>query len=121
MDEEILKLLENVKNGTVDVGQAYERLRDMPYEDIFHTKIDHHRVVRKGLQEVIFGEGKSIAQILDIVRSMRKKEMDVLVTRVEDEVGSRLCESTPTGNTTGKDAVFISRRQMKRGARERCL
>lgn len=89
-EEKILKLLENVRAGKATVDEAYEKLKDIPFEDLSHTKIDHHRVVRKGLQEVIFGEGKSIAQIADIIHAMQDKGLDVLVTRVTKEVGCEL-------------------------------
>ncbi len=88
--ERILELLERVKAGQASVEEAYEKLKDIPFEDLVHTKVDHHRVVRKGMQEVIFGEGKNIAQITDIIRAMQDKSLDVLVTRVSKETGREL-------------------------------
>jgi NCAIR mutase (PurE)-related protein len=96
-DEKIRKLLESVSHGDIGAEEAYEKLKDIPFEDLSHTKIDYHRVVRKGLQEVIFGEGKSIAQISDIIRSMQDKGLDVLVTRVSKEVGNELHTLFPVG------------------------
>ena len=52
---------------------AFEELKDVPFQDLTHTKIDLHRQLRKGIQEVIFGEGKTFEQISDIVRSMTEK------------------------------------------------
>jgi len=97
MHESILRLLSAVADGTVSVGTAFEELKDFPFQDLTHTKIDHHRQLRKGIQEVIFGEGKTIEQITDIVRSMREKEIDVLATRVDEGKGKRLLESFPDG------------------------
>jgi hypothetical protein len=97
MDEKILKLLTAVKEGKIAVEKAYEVFQDMPYEDLHHTKVDHHRTVRKGLQEVIFGEGKTLSQIVDIVNSMRKKKEDVLVTRIDSKFGKALCKKFPAG------------------------
>lgn len=96
-DDKIRKLLEHVSHGDTTVEEAYEKLKDLPFEDLSHTKIDHHRVVRKGLQEVIFGEGKSIGQITDIVRAMREKDLDILVTRVSKEAGNELNVLFPSG------------------------
>ncbi len=97
MDDKILKLLKQVKEGAVPVTEAYEALKGMPYEDLEHTKVDFHRTVRKGLQEVIFGEGKELRQILDIIDSMRKRDLDVLVTRVDKKVGHRILDKFPMG------------------------
>jgi hypothetical protein len=106
-EEKILKLLESVKAGKATVEEAYEKLKDIPFEDLHHTKIDHHRVVRKGLQEVIFGEGKSIAQITDIIRAMQDKGLDVLVTRVSKEVGIELNDRFPAGTYNGDGRCFF--------------
>jgi len=97
MDDWILKLLLSVADGTRSPAQAYEELKDMPFEDLAHTKIDHHRQLRKGIQEVIFGEGKTFEQISDIIRSMQEKGIDVLATRVDGEKGSRLVDSFSDG------------------------
>jgi hypothetical protein len=104
--EKILRLLESVRAGKATVEEAYEKLKDIPFEDLSHTKIDHHRVVRKGLQEVIFGEGKSITQITDIIRAMQDKGLDVLVTRVSKEVGSELKNLFSTGTYNGDGRCF---------------
>jgi len=54
-------------------------------------------MMRKGLQEVIFGEGKTLSQIVDIVVSMRKKKDDVLVTRIDRASGKTLCKKFSAG------------------------
>ena len=97
MDEKILKLLTAVKDGKITVEKAYEAFQDMPYEDLHHSKVDHHRMMRKGLQEVIFGEGKTLGQIVDIIASMRKRKEDVLVTRIDAASGKALCKKFPGG------------------------
>jgi NCAIR mutase (PurE)-related protein len=90
MDNWILKLLASVADGTLSPEAAFKELKDMPFEDLAHTKVDHHRVLRKGIQEVIFGEGKTFEQICDIVRSMQEKGTDVLATRIDNEKGIKL-------------------------------
>jgi hypothetical protein len=105
-DDKIRKLLDSVSHGDISAEEAYEKLKDIPFEDLSHTKIDHHRVVRKGLQEVIFGEGKSIAQITDIIRAMQDKGLDVLVTRVSKEVGIELNNHFPVGTYNGDGRCF---------------
>ncbi|MDR2018632.1 MAG: nickel pincer cofactor biosynthesis protein LarB [Syntrophobacterales bacterium] len=97
MDKKILELLTKVREGKILVAEAYDVLKGMPFEDLKHTKIDYHRTVRKGLQEVVFGEGKFTKQILDIVDSMRRNDTDVLVTRVDGKVGRKILEKFPEG------------------------
>jgi pyridinium-3,5-biscarboxylic acid mononucleotide synthase len=97
MDDRLLHLLNRIRTGDVSVEDAYEALRDMPFEDLTHTKIDHHRMVRKGLQEVIFGEGKSLDQIKEIIRSMRARELDVLVTRIAPDAGKQVLQEFSSG------------------------
>jgi NCAIR mutase (PurE)-related protein len=97
MDKKIRALLEKVKEGTVQVDEAYDALKRMPFEDLAHTKIDYHRALRKGLQEVIFGAGKQLTHIMDIIDSMQKQETDVLVTRIDGKVGRKLRERYPKG------------------------
>jgi NCAIR mutase (PurE)-related protein len=90
--------------------EAYERLKDVPFEDLTHTKIDHHRLMRKGIQEIVFGEGKTTEQLIDIVRSMRAKDLDVLVTRITPEAGQSLCRSFPDGVHENLARVFFIRK-----------
>ncbi len=84
--EEIKALLENVKQGKTDIDTALQQFRDMPFKDIGHTRIDTHRELRKGYPEVIYGAGKSIDQICDIVTAMLTRGNNILVTRVAEEV-----------------------------------
>ncbi len=98
MDDRILELLSAVADGKVAVRAALKELKDVvPYQDLTHTKIDHHRELRKGIPEVIFGEGKTVEQIEEIVRSMIEKKTDVLATRIDAEKGQRLLADFPDG------------------------
>jgi NCAIR mutase (PurE)-related protein len=106
MDEKILRFANCRKRRQHKRRKACESFQGMPYEDLYHTKVDHHRVVRKGLQEVIFGEGKTLDQIVDIVASMRKKKEDVLVTRIDGGSGKKLCDRFPGGVYHEFRAVF---------------
>ncbi|HBA54571.1 nickel pincer cofactor biosynthesis protein LarB [Syntrophorhabdus aromaticivorans] len=93
----IFELLEKVRMGETSTEEAFERLKDMPFEDLSHTKVDHHRMIRKGLPEVVFGEGKSVGRIGDIIRAMRGKNLDVLVTRLPKEAGEEIAALFPSG------------------------
>ena len=67
------------------MDEAFERLRALPYENVGVARVDHHRAVRQGVPEVIFGEGKTAEQIVAIARSMRRAGSGVLVTRLDGE------------------------------------
>jgi pyridinium-3,5-biscarboxylic acid mononucleotide synthase len=97
MDNWIYKLLTSVADGALSPDAAYKELKDMPFEDLSHTKLDHHRQLRKGIQEVIFGEGKTFEQIRDIVTSMQNKDIDVLATRINPKKGAKLANTFPDG------------------------
>lgn len=95
--EMLIDLFEMIRQGAVTADEAYERLKVMPFEDLGHTKVDHHRAVRKGMEEVVFGEGKTIKEISDIIVSLRQGGSDVLVTRLDRRIGLRLKRSFPEG------------------------
>jgi NCAIR mutase (PurE)-related protein len=81
---ELLKILESVKSGDLAPVKAIERLKHFPFEDLGFAKVDHHRALRQGFAEVIFGKGKTPQQIGAIVKAMlRQKDsrQNILVTR----------------------------------------
>lgn len=81
---DIRDLLEQVRRGRLSVPGAVERLRHLPFEDLGFAKIDHHRALRQGYAEVVFGRGKTPAQVAGIVRQMlRRSRGNVLVTRAD--------------------------------------
>ena len=82
-------MLESVKGGDVSPAKAIERLKHLPFEDLGFAKVDHHRALRQGFAEVIFGKGKTPAQVAEIVRAMlRRKDsrQNVLVTRADARI-----------------------------------
>ncbi len=91
----LLELLNGVSNGDVQVDAAARRLKHLAYEDIDFAHIDHHRSLRKGFPEVIFGEGKTAAQIGGILERMILHESTVLVTRVDASKAETVCRTCP--------------------------
>jgi pyridinium-3,5-biscarboxylic acid mononucleotide synthase len=112
MDNWIEKLLSSVADGSLSVETAYKKLKDMPFEDLSHTKLDHHRQLRKGMQEVIFGQGKTVGQICDIVRSMQEKGVDVLATRIDSQKGADLKIAFPNGTYADQAKCFFIRKDL---------
>jgi len=100
MDNETLQqLLQNVAAGKTSVEDAAETLRHLSFEDIDYAHIDHHRSLRKGFPEVIFGQGKTAEQIAGIMEKMLRQENIVLVTRIDRQQASEVVTRLP-------DAVY---------------
>jgi len=78
--------LEQVKNGEIEIGEAVERLRHLPFEDLGFAHVDHHRQIRRGFPEVIYCPGKTVEQIVKIFSALAEKGDNVLATRAEEDV-----------------------------------
>jgi NCAIR mutase (PurE)-related protein len=94
--QSLKKLLTDVRSGTLDVDEALERLRGLPYEDMGFAKIDSHRNIRCGFPEVIFCQGKTTDQIVKIVRRMLESNNNILATRASREIYDAVREAEPT-------------------------
>lgn len=83
---DIKNILRSVAEGTISVDEAVLELKKEPFEDLGFAKLDHHRAIRQGVTEVIYGAGKTPEQIVEIVVAMLKKEQkNVLITRMSEE------------------------------------
>ena len=78
-------ILEKVYDHRLSPEEAVEHLKDYPYQDLEFAKVDHHRELRKGIPEIIYGLGKTGPQILKIGREIIRKGGNLLVTRVEPD------------------------------------
>lgn len=96
MDIQTLKmLLEQLRQGQIDVETALERLRQLPFESIGYANIDHHRSLRCDMPEVIFGQGKSVEQTTEIFSRLAKSGQNVLATRVDADVYDAIAKRFP--------------------------
>ena len=84
------RLLNDVREHRVSPEEALTRLKTLPYEDLGFAKVDHHRALRRGFPEVIFGAGKTADQIGTIVGSIAARGQGVLVTRTNEEAFARV-------------------------------
>ena len=92
--EKVQKLLNAVASGALEPDDALAQLRDLPFEDLGYAKLDHHRSLRKGYPETIFGAGKTPAQIIEIARHMAEKGT-VLATRCSEESLAAVKDALP--------------------------
>lgn len=79
-------MLEQVKRDELDIDQAVEKLRHLPFEDLGFACIDHHRQIRRGFPEVIYCPGKTTEHIIKIFESLAVKGNNVLATRAKPDV-----------------------------------
>ena len=99
MQAEILRnLLQEVRAGSRTVESAIDQLRDLPFEDLGHSQLDHHRALRTGFPEVVFCEGKSLEQIVEILERLSQKHSPVLATRASREVFDAVVSQLPQAN-----------------------
>jgi hypothetical protein len=84
-EKKLKKLLEQVRDGQCSPEEALAGLRTLPFEDLGFAKVDHHRRLRTGVAEVIFGPGKQPQQLAEIFAHLAEKGGNVLATRVTDE------------------------------------
>jgi pyridinium-3,5-biscarboxylic acid mononucleotide synthase len=86
MNAKTLKqLFDDVRRGKLSSDDAVQKLRHLPFEDIGFANVDHHRTLRAGMPEVIFGPGKTPEQVAEIFSRLAKRGNNVLATRVSDE------------------------------------
>jgi NCAIR mutase (PurE)-related protein len=115
--ERLVELLEQLRRGEVKVDEAVAQLRHLPFEDLGFAKIDHHRALRQGFPEVIMGQGKEATDIAAIVKAMRRRKANILVTRLSAEKMARLRKlGTPlTYHAAARGATWIGRKITIRG------
>jgi len=77
-----------VRSGNISSKEAVERLKHLPFEDLGFAKVDHHRALRQGFAEVIFGKGKTPKQVAEIAKSMLRRDarQNVLITRADKKI-----------------------------------
>jgi NCAIR mutase (PurE)-related protein len=95
MKSQLENLLKKVYAGRLTPEKALAALKHYPYQDLKYAKVDHHRELRKGFPEIIYGLGKSDAQILGISREIVKKGGNLLVTRVEPATYRKIRKAIP--------------------------
>jgi NCAIR mutase (PurE)-related protein len=88
-EKHVQELLEAVRRGKLSSERALERLKHLPFEDLGFAKVDHHRALRQGYAEVVFGKGKTPAQVAEIVRAMLRQKVsrqNILITRADAKI-----------------------------------
>lgn len=109
MDELTLRrLLEDVRSGAVSADEAVGRLRRLPFADLGFARVDHHRALRQGLPEAVYGPGKTPEQCADIVAELLAEEGSgpVLLTRANEAQAEAALARNPGGAQTGTTVAW---------------
>lgn len=93
--DHLKKALQDYKKGLIGESEIEDILHNLPFQDLGFAKVDHHRAIRHGFAEVIFGKGKSTEQILGIAEVILEKSPNLLITRAGEDVFERLKTSFP--------------------------
>jgi NCAIR mutase (PurE)-related protein len=109
-------ILDRLRRGSISTEAALKRLKHLPYEDLGFAKLDNHRHLRRGFPEVVYGEGKTVPQIVAIMERMERRGHVVLVTRVPPEVYQKVKRRFP-GARYHADARSITLNTPARAAR----
>jgi NCAIR mutase (PurE)-related protein len=88
--KKIISILTKVKKNAISVDEAFNVLKDLPYEDLGFAKVDHHRVIRSGSPEVIFCQNKDTGHIVEIFKRLNTHNKKVLLTRADRKVFERI-------------------------------
>ncbi|HZS08325.1 MAG TPA: nickel pincer cofactor biosynthesis protein LarB [Blastocatellia bacterium] len=117
MDQENLKeLLLGFREGRTSLDETVERLRHLPFEDLGYARVDHHRAIRQGFPEVIFGRGKTPEQIAGIAERLLSHAANLLITRTDHaafEQVRRVADDAVFHEPSG--AITVTRDQTVRG------
>jgi len=109
--DQLKALLEGVKNGTVDIDHAFKEIKALPYEDLGFAKIDHHRSIRVGYPEVVYCEGKTSSQIVEIIKRLMEKNNNILATRASKEDFAEVSKVIPDAEYHEIARIIVVRRK----------
>ncbi len=115
--DSLLQLLAEVQRGTLPTEAAAARLATLPFEDLGHTRVDHHRSLRTGLPEVIYAAGKTPEQTLAIFTSLAVDGVEVLATRADHSTAALILAAHPTAthNPTARTVSLRTHTHPTRG------
>ena len=107
------EVLENFKAGKIDLQDVLDKIKTLPYEDLGFAKIDNHRIIRKGFPETVFCQGKTISQILKIIKEISDGNHNVLATKADKKTFTAIRKSYPDAeyNELAKTIVIKKEKQ----------
>lgn len=113
----LTSLFKEVYDRKISPDDAVARLRHLPFEDLGFAKVDHHRVLRQGMPEVIFSQGKTPAQVAKIFSRLAEHEGNVLATRATEEQYKAVVAQAPKAEYRSLARAITLQRDRKRYGR----
>ncbi len=111
-EQEIKALLENYKNGKMTAAHAVNELKSLPYEDMGFAMVDHHRELRQGFPEVVYAEGKTKEQVLQIMQALlQRSEANIMATRASREIWEFVHPALPEAAYDAEARIIYVERQ----------
>jgi len=111
MKSQLEDILNQVHKGKITPKEALKRIKDYPYQDLAFAKIDHHRELRRGFPEIIFGLGKTADQIIKISREILKKGDNLLITKVDSSTYRRVKAKLPKAQYNSQAKVIFCKQK----------
>jgi NCAIR mutase (PurE)-related protein len=119
--ERLAELLAQLARGELGVEAALDRLRALPFEDLGFARLDHHRELRNGFGEVVFGAGKSADELAAIVARLVEASGRVLVTRLDADAAATLARAVPGLTYHARARVVVRSDRPSRAVDGPCL
>ncbi len=111
-NEQVRQILESLEQGQLTADEAYARLKLAPFEDLGYAKVDHHRQIRQGTPEVIYGASKTAEQMEGIINSMLAHcPENILITRLTPEAAVYLGERFELFYDTASRIGIVNRKE----------
>ncbi len=112
--DQLRRLLQAVRRGTLSPDEAVQQLRHLPFEDLGFAKVDHHRVLRAGMPEIVFGQGKTPQQLAAIFTRLARLKTNVLATRASAEQFQAVEQALPRAEYFDLARAIVLRQDRKR-------
>ena len=105
--ERIKEFLQQFKEGALSLDEVVDRLKHLPFEEIEGAMIDHHRTIRQGFPEVIYGESKHVPQIVAIMEKMKAAGSNILVTRLDEKKAAIIKDYFPKSKYDAAARILV--------------
>lgn len=109
--EEIKRLLEDIKNEKISLEEGISEIEILPYKDIGYALVDNHRELRVGYPEVIYCAGKTVEQVVGIVKYMLEKECNILATRADEKIYDAVLNICPDAEYNKHGRIITIKRK----------
>lgn len=119
--DRVAAILEHYRCGDISLEDALQKLKVLPFEDLDYVKIDHHRHLRQGFPEVVFCQGKTVAQVTEIISVLAGSNNNILATRAGRDMFTAVSEILPAAKYYEAARIIAVERQKAAVDNERTI